>query len=143
MSDPLPRLVVDSSVAVKWFVTDGEDEVAEAWKVLESHRAGTCVLAAPAILRLEVLNALWRRQWPEEKLVEASSVLEGFCLEWHEIDAPAACAAASLAARYGITLYDAASATLAAELDAELITADLALARSGACRARMLGELAG
>ena len=46
--------------------------------------------------------------------------------------------AAVLGAVHSLTVYDAAFAALAEQLDAELITADTRLAASGACKVRLL-----
>jgi predicted nucleic acid-binding protein len=133
------RLVVDSSVAFKWFASEREGQVADASALLDAHRAERTVLHAPDHLRLEVLNALRSRGLDAVRITRAAELLEGFRLEWHRIDAKLAAAACALAVSHGLTLYDAAFAALARELDAELITADRRLADSGACRARLLG----
>jgi predicted nucleic acid-binding protein len=139
MSDTTPRTVVDASVAVKWFLSENESHVAEAWALLEAHLIGLNVLCAPAHLRLEVLNAMRSRRLPEAEIPKTADALEGFRLEWHPVDGPLARSAAGIAARHNLTLYDAAFAALALALDAELVTADRRLATSGACRARLLG----
>ncbi len=140
MSETTPRTVIDASVVVKWFLSENMSHVDEAWPLLEAHLIGLIVLCAPAHLRLEVLNAMRSRRFPEAEILKTADALEGFRLEWHPVDGPTARAAAELAARHNLTLYDAAFAALALELDAELITADGRLAASGACRARMLGR---
>jgi predicted nucleic acid-binding protein len=141
MSDAEPRiLVVDSSVAVKWFLSEREPHVDRAWALLESHLAERVRLAAPDHLRLEVLNALRHRGLNADRIQRAAAALDGFCLTWHPLSAPLVAAAADIAARHGLTLYDAAFAALAIRLDAELVTADRRLARSGAGRARLLEE---
>jgi predicted nucleic acid-binding protein len=133
-------LIVDSSVAVKWFKRTGEPNLDEALELLRAHVAETRILAAPNSLRTEVLNALWSHRMNETGLRAAAQDLEGFRLQWFPVDGALSEAAAALAARYRLTVYDAVFAALAIQLDTELITADRALARSGACRARLLGE---
>lgn len=139
MSESTSRLVVDSSIVFKWLVADRESHVAESWGLLQDHLAGTAVLATSAHMRLEVLNALKQRRFDSDALIRVSDVLEGFRLEWHPVDAQLSRAAASIAAEYGLTLYDAAFAALAVELDCELVTADRRLAACGACRTLLLG----
>ena len=132
-------MVVDSSVAVKWFVRDGEQGVEEAMALLEDHRARKRVLAAPSHLVLEVLNALrWRGLAAGELGAVARSLL-GMRLELVPSQALAV-SAAELSVAHGLTVYDAAFAALALELDSELVTADRRLAESGACRAQLLGR---
>lgn len=141
MGETSPQaLVVDSSVAVKWFLSEREPHVERAWALLESHLAEQVSIQVPDHLRLEVLNALLHRGVTPNELGSATSVLDGFRLSWHQISAPLAASAADIAAHHGLTLYDAAFAALALELDAELVTADRRLAASGACRLRLLGE---
>jgi predicted nucleic acid-binding protein len=139
MSDAGTKIVVvDSTVAVKWFLPQGEPQAALAWALLESHLAERVRLTAPDHLRLEVLNALRHRGLNADQIRRAAAALDGFHLEWHPLSASLAVAASDIAARQGLTLYDAAFVALAVELDAELVTADRRLARSGAGRARLL-----
>lgn len=139
MGDAGTTVVVDSSVAFKWFVEERERQVAAAWSLLTAHLEGPTSLASVTHMRLEVLNALLRRGLASRDLVRASDALDGFRIEWREIDGALARAAARLASEHALTPYDAAFAALALELDAELVTADARLARSGACRTRLLG----
>lgn len=141
MSDAGPViLVVDSSVAVKWFLPEREEHVDRAWALLQSHLDERIRLAAPEHLRLEVLNALLHRGLPADALRSSAAALDGFRLTWHRLGAPLAASAVDIATARGLTLCDAAFAALALELDAELVTADRRLAASGACRTRLLGE---
>jgi predicted nucleic acid-binding protein len=140
MSEPADAIVlVDSSVAVKWFLSEREAHVDLAWTLLESHLAEGRVIHVPDHLRLEVLNALLHRGLAHDDLQTAARALDGFRLCWHRDSAHRAGAAAAIAVAHDLTLYDAAFAALALELDAELVTADRRLATSGACRLRMLG----
>jgi predicted nucleic acid-binding protein len=137
MSD-VPRLVIDSSVAVKWFVTEGESGVAEALALLEEHLSRRCMLAAPSHLLLEVLNALRSRGLNESDMRVATRGLLGLQLELTPVEELAE-QAAGIAASCRLTMYDAAFGALADGLGVELVTEDRRLAASGACRARGLG----
>jgi predicted nucleic acid-binding protein len=130
---------VDSSVAVKWFVDESESNVTDALELLADHRDGEILLAAPSHLLLEVLNALRYRGADERTLADAAAHLLDLSLEIHEL-ADLAAAAAIVAARHDLTLYDAAFAALADALDAELIASDARIVESGACDAHFLGE---
>jgi predicted nucleic acid-binding protein len=141
MSESVPgALVVDSSVAVKWFLPANEALGGGAWALLESHLTDGVRLAAPDCMRIEVLNALRHRGLGAEKVRRAAIALDGLGLEWHTVDAALTVAAVDIAARHGLTLYDAAFVALAVQLDAEMVTADRRLAGCGACRLRLLGE---
>ncbi|MDP2402081.1 MAG: type II toxin-antitoxin system VapC family toxin [Actinomycetota bacterium] len=133
-------MVVDASVAVKWFKPEGEQHLAEALALLESHRDQSIVLAAPVHLRLEVLNALWSHGLDAQRLTAIARNLEDFDLTWFDIDATLAAHACELAVEHRLTLYDAAYAALALHLDAELVTEDVAILASGACGARSLAS---
>lgn len=131
-------LVIDSSVAVKWFKPDTEELVAEALDLLTKHRDGLVLLAAPVHLKLEVLNALWSHRLGESQLRQAASDLDDFSLMWFEADSELLDSAAGIAATHSLTVYDAVFAALTLRLDAELVTVDRVIARTGACRVRTL-----
>lgn len=132
-------LVVDASVAVKWFKPHGEQHLEQALELLVAHRDGDVTLAAPAHLRLEVLNALWSKRVDARRLGQVARALDDFELAWFEIDRDLTEDAARIAAEARLTVYDAAYAALARRLDAELLTCDAVLLAAGACRVRSLG----
>lgn len=134
-----PRIVVDSSVAFKWIDSEREAHVGEARALLDDHLDGSLILAAPSHMLLEVLNAARMRRASESLLMRLTHSLLDLRLEWHDVTGLAP-KAAVLAARHGITLYDAAFAALSVHLGVELITADRRLAESNACQARLLGR---
>jgi predicted nucleic acid-binding protein len=131
------RIVVDSSVAMKWFYAEGEADVPEALALLQRHVVSGVVLCAPAHLLLEVANALRFRGLTAGRITQAVEALLGLGLELAPIERLVA-RAAVIALAHDLTVYDAAFAALAEQLDAELVTADRRLAESGACRARLL-----
>jgi predicted nucleic acid-binding protein len=139
MSDVAARVVVDSSVVVKWFLRDGESDVEEACRLRDGHLAGDPILAAPSHLMLEVLNALRSRGLDSSDMQLAARWLVGMRLETVPVEVLAVRAAA-ISAEHGLTVYDAAFVALAESLDAELVTADRRLAACPACRTRLLGE---
>ncbi len=121
-------VVVDASIAVKWFLAHQEADVDHALWLLELNARDQIRLSAPAHMRLETMNALVSRKMPIPEVLGAASDLEGFSLEWHEIDEALSFEAVSIAASHGLTVYDAAYLALANRLDAGLVTADRALA---------------
>lgn len=132
-------VVVESSVAVKWFKRDGEQGVDEALQLLHDHRDQTIQLAAPCHLRLEVLNALRHGGLGATELDAAAQTLGDFAIEWAALDTALSREVASVSAELGLTVYDAAFVALAMRLDAELVTSDRALAQAATCRVRLLG----
>lgn len=55
----MAKIVVDSSVIIKWFV--GEPLSEEAWRVLEGYQSGTLTLVAPDLLAAEIGNIVWKK----------------------------------------------------------------------------------
>src|SRR3972149_5927218 len=53
----MKRIVIDASVALKWYLPDEEDEDG-ALHLLEDHASDRVLLLAPALLEFEVANAL-------------------------------------------------------------------------------------
>jgi len=137
-----PLLVVDASVAVKWFKPHGEQHLEQALELLVGHRNGDVTLAAPSLMRLEVINALWSRRIDAGRLGQVARDLDDFELLWFEIDRGLTEVSARIAAEARLTVYDAAYAALAVRLDAELVTCDAELLAVGACRTRSLGQTA-
>ncbi|MBN2839420.1 MAG: type II toxin-antitoxin system VapC family toxin [Coriobacteriia bacterium] len=137
MSRPV---VIDSSVAVKWFKEPTEAGSDEAFALLGAHRDRHVSLVAPTHLILEVLNALRLSPLSADDLAQVAHKLDAFGVVWVEIDTSLGADAALLARAHGLTLYDAAFVATALSLDAELVTDDQAILRSEACRMRALTE---
>jgi predicted nucleic acid-binding protein len=135
-------VVVDSSVAVKWFVDEGEAHVEAAMDLLWRHSSGEIVLAAPELLLFEVSAALARRNVSEDRQLAAVNSLSKMHIEWEPLVALHA-ESVALANRHGLSVYDASFAVLAARLGGPLVTADRKLAHSGACEAELLGTSEG
>jgi len=133
-------LVVDASVAVKWFKPHGEPHLEQALGLLTRHRDGTAALAAPSHLRLEVINALWSQRIDAERLGCVPQDLDDFDLLWFEIDRELTSHAARIAAEMRLTVYDAAYVALALRLDAPLVTCNEEIIAADACSIHSLGQ---
>lgn len=115
------RLVVDASVVLKWFKAEDEVEVEAAMALLRDFEAGRLVLAAPALLPLELINVLGRRaQWPEQELRAAAARLDRLGLQIIDTDLVVV---AGWVAR-GLSAYDAAYVAVAEQIGVPLVTAD-------------------
>jgi predicted nucleic acid-binding protein len=129
-------LVVDASVAVKWFVP--EELSRDARQVL----AAEYELLAPDLLWAELGNVLWkkhRRREIEERT--AIRLLRDFArvpLRLHPAERWTG-AALELALRHGVTVYDGLYLALAAGHGCRLVTADRRLHE--ACRGGALRSL--
>lgn len=54
-------MILDASVAAKWFLK-GEAYEPQALRCREDFEAGSVDLSAPALIRYEVANAIWKRK---------------------------------------------------------------------------------
>jgi predicted nucleic acid-binding protein len=55
----MPPLVIDSSVAVKWFVT--EPYSTEALRILDEYQSGSVSFLAPDLINAEFGNIIWKK----------------------------------------------------------------------------------
>ena len=118
------QLVLDSSVACKWFLTVGEDGIDQAETLLSAQLSGEVALAAPASLPLEVANAAQSSRLLEAAVLDAIDYLDAAHVELFETTLTRLQAATKLAYRHGVTVYDALFLQLAEELRCPLVTAD-------------------
>jgi len=125
---PAPKLVVDASVAVKWYVPESGSQRAAA--LLD----GPAQLLAPDLLVPEFGNAVWKKtQRGELRAEEGAAIVRAF------LAAPPVTlrsstvllqAAWEIARRFRRSVYDAVYLALAMAEDCPVVTADDALART-------------
>ena len=134
----MTRVVVDASVAVKWFVP--EELSADARGLL----AAEYELLAPDLLWAELGNALWKKHRRRElDQRTATRLLRDFSrvpIEFYATERWAE-PALELAVRQGVTVYDGLYLALAAGHGCRLVTADRRLHQ--ACREGGLRDLVG
>lgn len=131
-------VVVDSSVVFKWFdATEPGSDVAE--ELLDAHGRDDIALVVPTHLPLEVVNAHAGRRASLQRMIEAVADLTTADLIVAPVDNALLIDAARIASVERIALYDAAFIALAAQLDAELVTADRRQASTSACKVRLIG----
>jgi predicted nucleic acid-binding protein len=117
-------LVVDSSVAYKWYYKADEPGAPEADALLFAQLAGECELIAPATLPVEVSNAMRYTQLPQDTVLDIIELIALARVDLYSITGPRLRSAAILAYRHKLSIYDALFLALAEELDCPLVTAD-------------------
>lgn len=114
-------VVVDASVAAKWYLP--EDHHEDARRLRDHFLEGTVDLTAPNVFPYEVLNALrYSGQFDESELERAAETLPSYGIDlvpFHQL-------ADLVSAAFGIenTIYDASYIALAATYDTVVYTAD-------------------
>jgi predicted nucleic acid-binding protein len=125
-------LVLDPSVAAKWFLADERSRPADA--ILDRIRSGERIVA-PALFRWEISNLLLSAlRAGRIEVEETESALDALRDIPIYLDPPGdrffTGSEMRLAQACGLSAYDAAYLASALTLDAELVTADAPLARA-------------
>jgi predicted nucleic acid-binding protein len=129
--------VLDASVVLKWFHTDGERHVKQARRLRTQFQAGELRVVAPSLLWLELLNVAGRRWgWSEGQLDALAATLPDLGFDMHEPELPDV---ARWVAR-GLTAYDAAYIAVAEAAGIKVITDDEEIARRATKTAAALGK---
>ncbi|MDO8914994.1 MAG: type II toxin-antitoxin system VapC family toxin [Coriobacteriia bacterium] len=133
-------LVIDASVALKWFATQGEDSIEEAASLLGAHGERQLALVGPALLVHELMHVLRRRK---REVSDLPAAMDGFFdagIALVTPDRELMISTARLCVERQLSTSDATYAALALILDCELVTADRRLARAldGVCPVRVL-----
>ncbi len=120
-----PKIVVDSSVLIKWFKTRHEDLLAEAQALLEEVERRPVEVHVPALLLYDVGNILvLKGRLSPPALDDALDQLEALPFTVAPPAPPLLKRAARLVRELGVSFYDASFLALAVELDCPCITAD-------------------
>jgi len=119
-----PRtIVVDASVAVKWFIP--EEDSPKAVRLRDGHIEGRLTLMAPDLLVYEVANALTSH--PDLSLDEIKEDLEALQMLDIDLIQPTGEYALSIAEdamRHRVSAYDSSYLALAEATSSTLVTAD-------------------
>jgi predicted nucleic acid-binding protein len=115
------RVVVDASVAVKWYLE--EDHAAPARRLLD----GTYELIVPDLFFMEIGNVLWKRwrrgELDDDVIAETLAALDRVPCETRSAR-PLLSGAMALATSLRRTVYDSLYLALAIDTGARLVTAD-------------------
>ena len=120
----LKTYVIDASVAVKWYSTFGEDDLAKADQLLQDYVDRSCDLMAPTLIVYELANAL--RFNPNLEATDVKEAMKDFLELQITLEGPYKYmnSALDLAFAYSLTMYDAVYAALSQVSGIPLITAD-------------------
>ena len=121
----MDRVVVDGSVAIKWFLT--EDYTAEALRIRARYDSDDLVLLVPDLINAEVGNVIWaKRRSRILTTEEAQTAIDDFRTIEFELTPTSQLlnAAYHLAADHNITVYDAMYVALSLREGCRLVTAD-------------------
>jgi len=117
------EVVIDSSVAVKWF--SEEEATSHALELRDSHVKGHATLITTPLLVCELANALrYKPDYNKDKLVEAMNHFYKLHLYEAPIDSQLLSRSSEIAFRGNVTIYDAIPVALAALKRTKCITAD-------------------
>ncbi len=117
------KLVIDASVAAKWF--NQEEFTDRAVEIKDGHVRGEVELIAPSHLVYEVGNSIHRNpQMTDEDARDSISALAGLEIALLPPDAPRLSRTMEISRQRRVSFYDAAYIQAAEEADAALITAD-------------------
>jgi len=121
----MANLVVDSSVAVKWFVV--ESYSAEARKILNEYQNGSISFLAPDLINAEFGNIIWKKHnFQGLAAADAQSIMDDFrALQFTFI--PTATLlddAYQLAVKHRRTVYDSLYLALSLRENCQCVTAD-------------------
>ncbi|HEY6780023.1 MAG TPA: PIN domain-containing protein [Thermoleophilaceae bacterium] len=134
----MKEVVLDASVVIKWFRSDGERHVEQARALRRAYEQGELLVFEPRLLGLEIINIAGRR-WhlTEQALTELAGALSD--LGFEHVD-PDLSAIARWTAK-GLSAYDAAYVAVAESASARLVTDDEHLASVADTVAEPLREI--
>lgn len=119
------KIVVDTSVFIKWVKTRDEELGEAARRLLVEVETHEIEVHVPALLLYEVGNVLLlRTRLSAPGLGRALGHLETLPFKVAPPATPLLKRAAEVGRRFGVTFYDASFVALALELDCEFVTAD-------------------
>lgn len=115
-------LVVDASVALKWFVDEINTEKA---LIVRDYLKEEAIPIVPALFFYEIANVLrYKAEFGIEDVKKVMQTLEDFQFNVESFEKEVAHPSIDLAYQYGITIYDASYIALSKKNQIDFITAD-------------------
>jgi predicted nucleic acid-binding protein len=125
-------LLLDTSVLIKWFHSEGESEAAEARAVRGAHVAGTVDAHMLDLGTYELGNVLLRAlHWSASDVADQLDDVQTLLGPPLVMSAAAQRSAAAFAEQHSLSFYDACWAAAAADLAVPLVSADRQLLTAG------------
>jgi len=116
------QVVIDSSVAVKWFNNKDEDNLKQADKILKDLEEENIEIFMPEISKHEILNALLYKKLSLSLIKTSLLTLYSMPIKFVPLDSDLATETVEIAYKNKITFYDACFLSLAKKLKGELVT---------------------
>jgi len=127
----MDRLVLDSSVVIKWFVPEVDSDLAS--RLLERYQEGGLSLLVPDLLFVEIGNIVWKKcRIQQLEPEDGDAVMEAFQTLELEVTSTAELLeeAYRLATKHQRTVYDSAYIALSLREQVTFVTADRRLANA-------------
>ena len=118
-------VVIDASIAFKWFAREKEAFLPQALNILKAHLEKKEIIITPDIILYELSNAwITKTTLTTDKIKVFLKDLQNLAIIIEPLTYERAEKAAEFAKKYHVTVYDASYAVLALENKCSLITAD-------------------
>jgi len=118
----IKKLVVDSSVVVKWLNSQDEKYLRQADEILKDCERGKVALYAPQLAKYEVGNAILNKGLNEAQAKISLATLYSLPISFLALSEKEAAKSLKIASDAGITYYDAVFISLAEDVGATLVT---------------------
>lgn len=117
------KIILDSSVILKWFYKEDEKHLAQAELTLKHILEGETILLVPELVKYEVLNVLLTsKKLPYLHAKDALDLFFKLPISFAVLDLQLASNTYKIAIEADITYYDASFIALAKQEDAVLVT---------------------
>ena len=118
-------VVIDTSVAYKWFSTEKEEHLSQALKLLKDHLNNKETIIAPDIIIYELANA-WatKTKLSLRKIKTFLEDLQQIRIKIEPVTFELISKAVHFSKNHHVSVYDASYAELAKEKKCDLVTAD-------------------
>lgn len=115
-------IILDSSVVIKWIISENEKYLEQADKVLDRIKSGSLKCYAPELLKYEIGNVMISKQCTTSYINLAFKTIYSLPIGFIACDLKLAYETAIISKESSITFYDALFIALAKKIKANLIT---------------------